>query len=148
MPKDSNTINNGSPFQRKIGKDTYSLFDVDNMRQANKELEKQMHYYERRAEALRDELKTQKEIDKLNEKEKRERAAKQRDLDFYASKLDSINDKIVKNDDVMKNWNKHIRGTFINPANSTQNANDIIGIVQSNNQHPKNFQDILNKSCI
>lgn len=146
MPKDSNTINNGSPFQRKIGKDTYSLFDVDNMRQANKELEKQMHYYERRAEALRDELKTQKEIDKLNEKEKRERAAKQRDLDFYASKLDSINDKIVKNDDVMKNWNKHIRGTFINPANSTQNANDIIGIVQSNNQHPKNFQDILNKS--
>ena len=116
------------------------------MRQANKELEKQMQYYERRAEALRKELKLQKEIDKLNDKEKREREAKQRDLDFYASKLDSINNKLVKNDDVMKNWNKHIRGTFINPANSTQNANDIIGIVQSNNQHPKNFQDILNKS--
>lgn len=146
MPKDNNTINNGSQFQRKIGKDTYSLFDVDNMRQANKELEKQMQYYERRAEALRKELKLQKEIDKLNDKEKREREAKQRDLDFYASKLDSINNKLVKNDDVMKNWNKHIRGTFINPANSTQNANDIIGIVQSNNQHPKNFQDILNKS--
>lgn len=146
MPNNINNNNNNSQFQRKIGKDTYSLFDVDNMRQANKELEKQMQYYERRAEALRTELKLQKEIDKLNEKEQRERAAKQRDLDFYTSKLDDINTKLVKNDGVMKNWNKHIRGTFINPANPTQNVNDIIGIVQSNAQRPKNFQDIMNKS--
>lgn len=146
MPKDNNIINNGSQFQRKIGKDTYSLFDVDNMRQANKELEKQMQYYERRAEALRQELKLQKEIDKLNDKEKREREAKQRDLDFYANKLDSINNKLVKNDNVLDDWTKHIRKTFMNPTNPSQNATNIIGIAQSNRQQPKNFQEILDKS--
>lgn len=128
-----NRRNRNNPnLSRNIDGQNISMFDIENMKKANIEMEKQMKYYERRAEALRNELKISKELSK----------ADQERFDMYSKNLDNINNQLIKNDALLDEWPKKMRKMLANPDNKDRVIANLIGQSQSNqNKIPKTISE-------
>ena len=119
-------------ISRNINGQNISFYDIDNMKKANAEMEKQMKYYERRAEALRNELKMSKELSKVDQER----------FDMYSKNLDNINNQLLKNDALLDEWPKKMRKMLANPDNKDKVIANLIGQSQANrNKIPRTIEE-------
>lgn len=127
---------------RNINNKNISIFDIENIKKANAELEKQMKYYERRAEAIRNEIKLTEKLKQVNQKALDKKKAK---LNDYASKLDDINKDLLENDDILNQWPKKMKSMLANPNNKEAVVANLINQANSNRGPiPKSIREVFN----
>ena len=137
MPDNNNMHNLKRSYKGK----EYSIFDIQNLKEANKQMEQQIIHQEDFIRKTQELIKKKKEVSDLDKNIMQKFIENNKEL---TKQLNANNEKLT---DMTNNWNRYITSTMKSQQNSQQLVQSIIAQGNQNNKPlPKSISDLFRQS--